>query len=60
MMSAIEVATKDKLWVKSVKRDFMEQMNFQFSVILWSAYYVRGTVLSIDGIKLSETGPLPL
>lgn len=59
MMNAIEVATKDKLWVKSVRGDFMEEMNFKFSVILCSAYYVRGTVLNIDGTKLSETGPLP-
>lgn len=47
-MSAIEVETKDKsLWVRTVRRDFMEEMNLEFSVNLWSAYHV----LNIDGIK---------
>lgn len=42
-----------------IRGDFMEEMNFKFSVILCSAYYVRGTVLNIDGTKQTETGPLP-
>lgn len=47
-MSAIEVETKAKsLWVRTVRRDFMEEMNLEFSVNLWSAY----RVLNIDGIK---------
>lgn len=60
-MSAIEVETKDKsLWVITFRRDFMEEMNPELSLNLWSAYYVPGAVLNIDGIKLSKIGTLPL
>lgn len=56
-MSAIEAKTKDKSSrVRAVWRDFVEEMNLEFTVNLWSAYYVLG----IDVIKLSKTGPLPL
>lgn len=60
-MSAIEVETKDKsLWVRTFRRDFMEEMNPELSLNLWSAYCVPGAVLNIDGIKLSKIGTLPL
>ena len=46
VVSAIEVETKDKsLWVGTFRRDFMEEMNPELSLNLWSAYCVSSAVL---------------
>lgn len=55
MISSTEVETKS-LRGRAVQRGFVGEVNLELSVNLGNAYYV----LSIDGIKLSKTGPLPL